>query len=108
MVIAGHVKIGNGLGFRLSAVNRRLWREAMDDPHGLSGATLQILMIIQQAQTDVDGWHQISHNELIERTHRHRTTVSRAIRILTERGYMVRDTSVRGWHTMHRYQIIEK
>ena len=80
----------------------------MDDPKGLSGATLQVLMIIQQAPADRDGWHEISHTKMIEQSHRHRTSVYRALHTLTERGYIVRDVSVRGWHAPHRYHIREK
>lgn len=105
MVSVSPVVTWNGLGFRLAAVNRRHWPEAMDDPQGLSGATLQVLLIIQQAPKDHQGWHEITHATLVELSHRHRTTVHRVLKILIERGYIVRDTSARGWHVPHRYQV---
>lgn len=93
----------NGITFSLNALAEA---KHMAKQH-LSGAAMQMLLIIQQTP-ETSGWHEISQQEMSDLSERHRSTVGRVIRQLKELGYIETDTNVsRGWHRKQRYRVVK-
>lgn len=81
-------------------------QDAVATDKGLSASAMQVLMVIENSPA-VDGWHEMSHTEIVGKTGRHRTTIGRALLLLQEHGYLVKSPpEKRGWHRKIRYQVV--
>lgn len=83
-------------------------QDAVAADKGLNASAMQVLMIIENSP-EVDGWHEISHSEIIDKTGRHRSTIGRAIALLQKHGYLVKLLPDKhGWHRKIRYQVVNR
>jgi predicted transcriptional regulator len=105
MAYVANVGMKPGLSLSVIAWLRQRWMLSM--VYELRGTAMVLLMIIENAPANADGWHEVSYDEFIDRSQRHRSTVARALKLLKEKGLIEADNSVRGWHRKHRYKLAE-